>query len=638
MARHRNVRGYNYDEDFEDDDLYGQSVEDDYCISPSTAAQFIYSRRDKPTSFVEPVEEYDYEDTEEHTNSVSNHQLSGIDQARLHSCLDHMREVLGGHVPDQKMIEAVLQNKFDVDKALAMVLEQDKKQTKSEETVSMGKATKGVLFCSSEVSTDNVQSFFPSSVNYSGCNSAPFEFCDSVPKDGLSCNSTVLSHRLLHKKKKLDSPHSDKKLESCKSSKELSLADLINDMPHDSFYESLNSQPTVKFSSRSDLESLISESVDGKLLGADSSESSSLDDSEYKEGPDLKALIQTKRSDSALSIESSLLPSVENIPVQNNLGSIGSSFYLTNTLENMTLDDSVSHLQNKKADLSGSALSSQQCSKKHNLEKDWVQFSKCESPSLTELFQEHKENNTSQYFSLSDLCNQSSASFTDMSLGSMPLSQITQYQSSTGIPELTGSLSSLAFSKASPTRDLENLSLSDLIAESITEVDKSQIKKDPSVLDLPEIKSSAIDSNIDLSVLIKTPENFPKPVENQSNILVPGAKVSSSKLVKNSSFSRENKKSKKGYITRKPAFSLSWTKALAARPSAFASTLCLRYPPKTFKRHTFDLYKTFLYSRQVQEVKDKEIGPLKVITPFDFKSASPDDIVKANQKKAFTRE
>ncbi|XP_068933421.1 HBS1-like protein isoform X1 [Petaurus breviceps papuanus] len=143
MARHRNVRGYNYDEDFEDDDLYGQSVEDDYCISPSTAAQFIYSRRDKPTSFVEPVEEYDYEDTEEHTNSVSNHQLSGIDQARLHSCLDHMREVLGGHVPDQKMIEAVLQNKFDVDKALAMVLEQDKKQTKSEETVSMGKATKG---------------------------------------------------------------------------------------------------------------------------------------------------------------------------------------------------------------------------------------------------------------------------------------------------------------------------------------------------------------------------------------------------------------------------------------------------------------------------------------------------------------
>ncbi|XP_036622210.1 HBS1-like protein isoform X3 [Trichosurus vulpecula] len=638
MARHRNVRGYNYDEDFEDDDLYGQSVEDDYCISPSTAAQFIYSRRDKPPSFVEPVEEYDYEDTKGPANSTSNHQLSGIDQARLYSCLDHMREVLGDDVPDQKMIEAVLQNKFDVEKALAMVLEQDKKQNKSEEAISMGKATKGVLFCSSEVTTDNAQSFFPSSVNHSGCSSTPFEFYGSVPKDGLSCNSsTILSHRLLHKKKKLDRPHSDKKLESCKSTKELSLADLINDMPHDSFYESLNSQPTVKFSSRSDLESL-SGSVDDKLLGADSSESSSLDESKYKGGPDLKALVQTERSDSSLSIKSSLLPNVENIPVQSNLGRIGSSFYLTNKLENMTLDNSISHPQNKKADLSGSVLSAQQCSKKHSLEKDWVQFSKCESPSLTELFQEHKENNPSQYFSLSDLCNQSSASCTDISLGSTPLSQITRYQSSTGIPELTGSLSSLAFSKASPTRDLENLSLSDLIAKSINEVDKSQIKKDPSVLDLPEIKSSAVDSNIDLSVLIKTPESFPKPIENPSNILISGAKVSSSKLVKNSSFSRENKKSKKGYITRKPAFSLSWTKALAARPSAFASTLCLRYPPKTCKRHTFELYKTFLYSRQVQEVKDKEIGPLKVITPFDFKSASPDDIVKANQKKAFTRE
>ncbi|XP_073193467.1 HBS1-like protein isoform X3 [Lepidochelys kempii] len=57
-----------------------------------------------------------------------------------------MREVLGEAVPEQVMVEAVLNSKFDVQKALDLVLAQDSKQnvkTKNEEAVTTGKTTKG---------------------------------------------------------------------------------------------------------------------------------------------------------------------------------------------------------------------------------------------------------------------------------------------------------------------------------------------------------------------------------------------------------------------------------------------------------------------------------------------------------------
>ncbi|XP_041043428.1 HBS1-like protein isoform X1 [Carcharodon carcharias] len=207
MARHRNVRGLKYDEDFEDDDVYGQSVEDDYCISPATAAQFIYKRDDynRRAFAEEPLEEGDEyaEDKVEEPSHNNQPILSGVDQARLCSCLDKMREVLGESVSEKVMVDAVLNSQYDARKALDLVLSEDCQQTSKIKTQTIAPARKptiGDIFYSSKLvaskrtdsclpvtlldDTDNSSTFdlsiLLSTKSELSCVSAPMEACEST--------------------------------------------------------------------------------------------------------------------------------------------------------------------------------------------------------------------------------------------------------------------------------------------------------------------------------------------------------------------------------------------------------------------------------------------------------------------------
>uniref|UniRef100_A0A8C2BAJ2 HBS1-like protein n=1 Tax=Cyprinus carpio TaxID=7962 RepID=A0A8C2BAJ2_CYPCA len=116
MSRHRNVRGYNYDEDFEDDDMYGQSVEDDYCISP-----FIYSRQDSRNVNIFCWECF--------LSVVLIVLFVCVWTGRLYSCLDQMRAVLGDSIPDSTLTQAALKYDCDPQRALDFILTEENTNT-----------------------------------------------------------------------------------------------------------------------------------------------------------------------------------------------------------------------------------------------------------------------------------------------------------------------------------------------------------------------------------------------------------------------------------------------------------------------------------------------------------------------------
>ncbi|XP_067679284.1 uncharacterized protein [Haliotis asinina] len=130
MSRHRAVRGMNLDDEYDDDDeYYGQSVEDNFCISPGTAAQFTFNRGQ--TTFATYMggedEVVESDDDVDHNGALSgqtDNKLNDVDQAKLNSCLEEIHNILGESYPDSVYRETIMKHNFSLQASLDELLSQ----------------------------------------------------------------------------------------------------------------------------------------------------------------------------------------------------------------------------------------------------------------------------------------------------------------------------------------------------------------------------------------------------------------------------------------------------------------------------------------------------------------------------------
>lgn len=136
MARHRNVRNRSYSDDYDYDDVYGHSVEEESCLSPSDSSQFLYDRSRNQQAISNFMEQHSNIQEEAEDDSVMSPRsldrrdsidlrslnLEEDDEARLMSCLDELRNVLGDSIPDNILIKTVMSHQFEFSKALDELL------------------------------------------------------------------------------------------------------------------------------------------------------------------------------------------------------------------------------------------------------------------------------------------------------------------------------------------------------------------------------------------------------------------------------------------------------------------------------------------------------------------------------------
>ncbi|XP_076264064.1 translation elongation factor EF-1alpha (GTPase) HBS1 [Rhynchophorus ferrugineus] len=120
MARHRDIRNMDYEDEYDGyDDVYGHSVDDDYYISPSNR-QFIYNRESSRDSRFEHTE-----DNIEEADEID--ELTDTDKAKLLSCIDQINDNLGHTaIPRNDLIDLIMKFNFNTELVLNAILEDPK--------------------------------------------------------------------------------------------------------------------------------------------------------------------------------------------------------------------------------------------------------------------------------------------------------------------------------------------------------------------------------------------------------------------------------------------------------------------------------------------------------------------------------
>lgn len=148
MARHRIVRGMDYNDEYDGyDDVYGHSVDDD-CVSP-TDQQWLYDRargQQSMSAFIsknkdiqEEAEDGDDDDDDEayrkarrDSESFQMPELDDIEQAKLSSCVDEVRSVVGDAVSERRIVQTSMRFGYDIQKILDEILNEETNKKEKE--------------------------------------------------------------------------------------------------------------------------------------------------------------------------------------------------------------------------------------------------------------------------------------------------------------------------------------------------------------------------------------------------------------------------------------------------------------------------------------------------------------------------